>query len=236
MTKKKKQSTGLIIAVVMLGILDMAALAVLLAGVLISPAKGETVKAELPADFRENDQEYYDMDMTADYPSAATVSYGGNAIAGDIQDTEDASDTETDAEDNTIDTDEDPYAGFVFPNSDTVIISKAEMKATLTTRSLCRRAVNEIYARHGYQFSKLIKELSDDYLTVPEGSLYPALYKLIEKGYISDYKKPAGKRMIRVYYHLEASGEERLAYLKNEFYETNRSIEKILDYDFPVES
>ena len=47
MTKKKKQSTGLIIAVVMLGILDMAALAVLLAGVLISPAKGETVKAEL---------------------------------------------------------------------------------------------------------------------------------------------------------------------------------------------
>ena len=67
---------------------------------------------------------------------------------------EDASDTETDAEDNTIDTDEDPYAGFVFPNSDTVIISKAEMKATLTTRSLCRRAVNEIYARHGYQFSK----------------------------------------------------------------------------------
>ena len=77
---------------------------------------------------------------------------------------------------------------------------------------------------YGYQFSKLIKELSDDYLTV------------IEKGYISDYKKPAGKRMIRVYYHLEASGEERLAYLKNEFYETNRSIEKILDYDFPVES
>ena len=87
---------------------------------------------------------------------------------------------------------------------------------------------------YGYQFSKLIKELSDDYLTVPEGSLYPALYKLIEKGYISDYKKPAGK--IRVYYHLESSGEERLAYLKNEFYETNRSIEKILDYDFPVES
>ena len=71
---------------------------------------------------------------------------------------------------------------------------------------------------YGYQFSKLIKELSDDYLTVPEGSLYPALYKLIEKGYISDYKKPAGKRMIRVYYHLEASGEERLAYLKKEFY------------------
>ena len=84
---------------------------------------------------------------------------------------------------------------------------------------------------YGYQFSKLIKELSNDYLTVPEGSLYPALYKLIEKG-----QKPAGKRMIRVYYHLESSGEERLAYLKNEFYETNRSIEKILDYDFPVES
>lgn len=154
MQKKKKQSTGLIIAAVLFGALDVAALAALLISVLISPAKGETVTAELPADFQENYQEYYNMDMTADYPSTATVSYGGTAISGSAPSTEGVSGTETDAEDNTTDTGEDPYAGFVFPDSDTVIITKAEMKTTLTTRSLCRRAVNEIYARHGYQFSK----------------------------------------------------------------------------------
>lgn len=89
---------------------------------------------------------------------------------------------------------------------------------------------------YGYQFSKLIKEISDDYLTVPEGSLYPALYKLIEKKYISDYKKQVGKRMIRVYYNLEPAGEERLVYLKDEFYKTTQYIEKILNYDFQAEN
>ena len=62
MKKKKKQSTSLIVAAVLLGVVDVAAFALLLAGVLISPAKGETVKAELSADFQENDQEYYDVD------------------------------------------------------------------------------------------------------------------------------------------------------------------------------
>ena len=46
----------------------------------------------------------------------------------------------------------------------------------------------------------------------------------------------AGKRMIRVYYHLEASGEERLSYLINEYHETNRSIDKILNYNFSTDA
>ena len=103
----------------------------LLAGVLISPAKGETVKAELSADFQENDQEYYDVDRTENYPSTATVAYGGTAIIGDAPDTNDTSDTEnlTEDDDDTIDTSDDPYAGFVFPDSDTTIITKTQMKA-----------------------------------------------------------------------------------------------------------
>lgn len=85
---------------------------------------------------------------------------------------------------------------------------------------------------YGYQLSQLIKTISDEYLIIPEGSMYPALYKLIEKGYITDYKKQVGKRLIRVYYHIEPSGAQRLSELVQEFHETNRSIEKILNYDF----
>lgn len=88
---------------------------------------------------------------------------------------------------------------------------------------------------YGYQLSQLIKTISDEYLVIPEGSMYPALYKLIEKGYITDYKKQVGKRLIRVYYHIESSGTERLSKLIQEFHETNRSIEKILNYDFSNE-
>lgn len=85
---------------------------------------------------------------------------------------------------------------------------------------------------YGYQLSQLIKTTSDDYLIIPEGSMYPALYKLIDKGYISDYKKQVGKRLIRVYYHIEKTGEERLADLIIEYRKTNESIEKILNHPF----
>ncbi len=85
---------------------------------------------------------------------------------------------------------------------------------------------------YGYQLSQLIKIISDEYLTVPEGSMYPALYKAIDKGYISDYKKQVGKRLTRVYYHIEDLGIEHLSGLVQEYYETNKSIEKILNYNF----
>lgn len=89
---------------------------------------------------------------------------------------------------------------------------------------------------YGYQMSQLIKTISDEYLLIPEGSMYPALYKLIEKRYITDYKKQVGKRMIRVYYHIEKEGIERLSDLIREYYETNNSIEKILKHDFRDEN
>ncbi len=85
---------------------------------------------------------------------------------------------------------------------------------------------------YGYEISQLIKEVSDGYLYVPEGSLYPALYKLIDKGYITDYKKQVGKRMIRVYYHIEPMGVERLNMLVKEYYATSTCISNILNTDF----
>ncbi len=89
---------------------------------------------------------------------------------------------------------------------------------------------------YGYQMSQLIKTISEGYLNIPEGSMYPALYKLIERGYITDYKKQVGKRMIRVYYHIETEGMKRLSALIQEYHETNDSIEKILKYDFRNET
>jgi len=82
---------------------------------------------------------------------------------------------------------------------------------------------------YGYELTQKIKKRSGGALVIPVGSLYPALYKLIDNGYISDYKKQAGKRLIRVYYHLEPAGEERLALLLEDYYATNKGIRSILD-------
>lgn len=43
--------------------------------------------------------------------------------------------------------------GFLFPESSTKAITDEEMTAKLTDNNACRHAINEIYARHGYQFT-----------------------------------------------------------------------------------
>ena len=88
---------------------------------------------------------------------------------------------------------------------------------------------------YGYQLSQLIKKSSGNELDFPVGSLYPALYKMIDNGYISDYKQQAGKRLIRVYYHIEDAGRLRLEDLKKEYYATNHSIRQVLENNFAEE-
>lgn len=83
---------------------------------------------------------------------------------------------------------------------------------------------------YGYELSLTIKRESCDVLDIPVGSLYPALYKLIDAGYISDYQKKAGKRKTRIYYHLENTGIERLKLLTKEYQETSNAINKILNF------
>ena len=40
--------------------------------------------------------------------------------------------------------------------------------------------------------------------------------------------------MVKVYYHIEAAGEERLKHLTSEYYATAESIEYILKHDFSM--
>ncbi len=83
---------------------------------------------------------------------------------------------------------------------------------------------------YGYELSQTIKEQSDSVLNIPVGSLYPALYKLIDAGYISDYKKQAGRRLVRVYYHIEESGRQRLHTLVHDYNSTVAAVQQVLKY------
>lgn len=72
---------------------------------------------------------------------------------------------------------------------------------------------------YGYQLVQETLQRSGGRIATQEGSLYPVLYKLLDQGLISDKKVQVGKRMTRIYYHLEPSGVIRLAELKKEFRE-----------------
>ena len=70
---------------------------------------------------------------------------------------------------------------------------------------------------YGYQLVQETMNLSGGRIVTQEGSLYPVLYKLLDQGFISDRKVQVGKRMTRIYYHLEPAGEIRLKALLAEY-------------------
>ena len=81
---------------------------------------------------------------------------------------------------------------------------------------------------YGYQISHELKERSNGEFSMPEGSLYPTLYRLIEKGVVSDRMEIVGKRL-RKYYHLEEAGVEYLEKITEEYKRINDGIRKVLD-------
>lgn len=81
---------------------------------------------------------------------------------------------------------------------------------------------------YGYQLSQECKKRSDGAYTILEGSMYPILYRLEEAGYISCYEKKVGKRLTRVYYHIEATGKIHLNAMIDEFHHTLQMVETLL--------
>ena len=84
---------------------------------------------------------------------------------------------------------------------------------------------------YGYQLVQETKRLSGGRIVTQEGSLYPVLYKLQAQGHISDKKVLVGKRMTRVYYHIEPSGREHLQKLIDEYNAISTGVNMIIKGD-----
>lgn len=63
---------------------------------------------------------------------------------------------------------------------------------------------------HGFEIAKAIETLSQDILQVEEGSLYPALQRMLIKGWVkAEWGATAENRRAR-YYRLTAAGRKQL--------------------------
>jgi transcriptional regulator len=63
---------------------------------------------------------------------------------------------------------------------------------------------------HGFEIASWIEQVSDDVLQVEEGSLYPALQRMLIKGWVTaKWGVTAGKRRAR-YYRLTPLGRRQL--------------------------
>ena len=81
---------------------------------------------------------------------------------------------------------------------------------------------------YGYQLVQEAARQSGGQIITQEGSLYPVLYKLVDQGLITDRKVQVGKRMTRVYYHLEPAGAIRLQELTREYEEITQGVLQIV--------
>jgi PadR family transcriptional regulator PadR len=81
---------------------------------------------------------------------------------------------------------------------------------------------------YGYQLVQETLHSSGGRIITQEGSLYPVLYKLLDQGLISGRKVQVGKRMTRIYYHLESAGEAKLQELIEEYEQITQGVHMII--------
>jgi transcriptional regulator len=81
---------------------------------------------------------------------------------------------------------------------------------------------------HGWGISKRLREMSRDVLDVGQGSLYPALYRIEEQGWVtSEWQlSPEGRRA--KFYKLTPEGKKQLAAERSQWRRFSTAVEHIL--------
>src|ERR1700690_245212 len=82
---------------------------------------------------------------------------------------------------------------------------------------------------HGYAIAQSIKRISDDVLTVEEGSLYPGLQRLLLQGWVKgEWRRTETNRRAR-FYTLTAAGRKQLGLEVSQFRQMIAAIGRVLD-------
>lgn len=84
---------------------------------------------------------------------------------------------------------------------------------------------------YGYEISQRVKELTDGKILLKDGSLYPALHKLLNDGILDYEEQNIGKR-VRKYYFLTKAGEKKKDDLMAEMKDFVATIQKVIFNDF----
>ena len=63
---------------------------------------------------------------------------------------------------------------------------------------------------HGHTIARIIEQTSEDVLQVEQGSLYPALHRLADRGWVASYWGTSENNRKAKYYKLTAAGRKQL--------------------------
>ncbi len=82
--------------------------------------------------------------------------------------------------------------------------------------------------KHGYGIAQRIHQVSDSVLQVEEGSLYPALQRLLVKGWVRAEWGPSENNRRARFYQLTAAGQKQLEIEEMEFEKAIAAIRQVM--------
>ena len=84
--------------------------------------------------------------------------------------------------------------------------------------------------QHGYAIAAHLQDASGDLLRVEEGSLYPALHRMEQAGWITaEWRTTANNRRARIY-RLTRSGEKRLEQEHEKWSRLTKGVDNVLRF------
>ncbi len=84
--------------------------------------------------------------------------------------------------------------------------------------------------QHGYGIACHIQQVSDEVLRVEEGSLYPALHRIEQAGWINAEWGTSDNNRRAKYYRLTAMGRKQLAKEEENWGQLTRAVAKVLRF------
>jgi PadR family transcriptional regulator PadR len=111
------------------------------------------------------------------------------------------------------------------------------MEAMRTTRTeippgtlymLVLKALARLGPMHGYGIAQYIQQTTEEVLQVEEGSLYPALQRMLTKGWVkAEWRQSENNRRAR-YYTLTPAGRKQLGTEVEEFERVTAAIRRVI--------
>ncbi len=82
---------------------------------------------------------------------------------------------------------------------------------------------------HGYEIARSIQRISEDVLTVEEGSLYPALQRMLAKGWVRGTWGTTAEHRRARYYRLTRAGRQQLTAEVSQFQRVFAAITRVIE-------
>src|ERR1043165_5029375 len=96
---------------------------------------------------------------------------------------------------------------------------------------LVLRTLDALGSLHGYGIARRIEQISKDLLQLNQGTLYPALLRMEQEGWISSRWGASEKNRKARYYSITLVGRKRLAKETEDWRRMSSTIERFLGFD-----